>query len=158
MHLQLFHPEEKRKILLVFGGSLGAHSINEVMQTVIPQIDFSKACLIWQTGKEDFSSAQRQCKAIGSNNAWVSPFIDRMDFAYAASDLVVCRAGATTIAELTRLGKPSILVPYPFAAANHQVENAKSMKETGAAVVVYDNELSEKLFSFRQRLMQHQER
>ncbi len=138
-------PNEKRKVLLVFGGSLGAHSINNALRNIIHQIDFTRMCVIWQTGKEDFPSVQKSCEAIAPNSIWVSPFIDRMDYAYAASDLAVCRAGATTIAELTRLGKPAILVPYPFAAANHQVENAKSMKESGAAEIVYDNELPEKL-------------
>ena len=63
----------------------------------------------------------------------VHQFIDSMDYAYAVADLVVCRAGATTLAELTCLGKPAILVPYPHAAANHQVENARSLAERGAA-------------------------
>jgi len=70
-----------------------------------------------------------------------------MDYAYAASDLVICRAGATTIAELTNIGKPAILVPYPHAAANHQAENAKSLVKSGAVEIVYDHEVGDKLLT-----------
>ena len=76
---------------------------------------------------------------------WVNAFIERMDYAYAASDLVICRAGATTIAELVRLGKPSVLIPYPHAAANHQVENARSIADAGGAEILFDHEVSGKL-------------
>jgi UDP-N-acetylglucosamine--N-acetylmuramyl-(pentapeptide) pyrophosphoryl-undecaprenol N-acetylglucosamine transferase len=76
---------------------------------------------------------------------WTGAFIDRMDLAYCVSDLVVCRAGATTIAELTRLGKPAILVPYPYAAAGHQMENARTLAEAGAAAIIEDHDAKDRL-------------
>jgi UDP-N-acetylglucosamine--N-acetylmuramyl-(pentapeptide) pyrophosphoryl-undecaprenol N-acetylglucosamine transferase len=141
-----FDPSEEKKTLLVFGGSLGAHTINGAIEKNLAEILKKNIRLIWQTGTEDFEDGKNLCAKYSENAVWVNPFIDRMDYAYAASDLVVCRAGATTIAELTRLGKPAILVPYPFAAANHQVENAKSLAESGAATIIYDLEVSEKLY------------
>ena len=140
-----FEPSEQKKTLLVFGGSLGAHTINTAIQKNLNNIYQKNIRLIWQTGSEDFESTKKMCAAYPQNAVWTNAFIDRMDYAYAASDLVVCRAGATTIAELTRLGKAAILVPYPFAAANHQVENAKSMAEYGAAEIVYDHEVQDRL-------------
>ncbi len=137
---------EKKKTLLVFGGSLGAHSINKAMIDHLPGLLNEGLRIVWQTGPEDFNAARQRYSGIDPGNLWINPFIDRMDFAYAVSDLVVCRAGATTIAELTRTGKPSILVPYPFAAANHQVENARSMVEAGASVMIEDRDLDGKMF------------
>ena len=138
-----FNPSEQKKTLLVFGGSLGAHTINMAVQNILKKLSEQNIRVIWQTGKEDLEAMKKNCET--QNNVWVNAFIDRMDCAYAASDLVLCRAGATTIAELTRLGKPSILVPYPHAAANHQVENAKTLSDAGAATIIYDHELSDTL-------------
>jgi UDP-N-acetylglucosamine--N-acetylmuramyl-(pentapeptide) pyrophosphoryl-undecaprenol N-acetylglucosamine transferase len=76
-----------------------------------------------------------------------------MDYGYAAADIVVSRSGATTIAELTRIGKPAILVPYPFAAANHQVLNAETLVAAGAAVMITDSELKTKLLSTVRELL-----
>ncbi|MBI4548488.1 MAG: undecaprenyldiphospho-muramoylpentapeptide beta-N-acetylglucosaminyltransferase [Ignavibacteriae bacterium] len=142
-----FQPSDTRKTLLVFGGSLGAHTINKAVKNNLGQLIALNIRLIWQTGSQDFEDAKGVCEGYSSENVWCSAFIDRMDYAYAVSDLIICRSGATTIAELTRLGKPAILVPYPHAAANHQVENAKTLSESGAAAVIYDHEISEKMYS-----------
>jgi len=131
--------------LLVFGGSLGAHTINQAMMKNLRPLMDAGMRIIWQTGKEDHGLVKNAAQDFPKESLWVNAFIDRMDFAYAASDLVICRAGATTIAELTRLGKPAILIPYPHAAANHQVENAKSVVEAGAAILIYDHEADTKL-------------
>ncbi len=139
--------EDERKTLLVFGGSLGAHTINQAVEHSLDQVMKHNVRLIWQTGREDFESAQRISFKAPRGSVWIQPFIDRMEYAYAASDLVVCRAGATTIAELTRLGKAAILVPYPFAAANHQVENARSMADAGAAEAIDDDAIAERFSS-----------
>lgn len=136
-----FDGQEQKRTILVFGGSLGAHTINNAVEQHLDELLRQNIRLIWQTGKEDIEHTQKY----SSSNVWVSAFIDRMDYAYAASDLVICRAGATTIAELTMLGKPAILVPYPRAAANHQVENARSVVQSGAAEMVYDNDVQNKL-------------
>lgn len=139
--------ERGRKTILVFGGSLGARMINQAVEKALDQLIQHGLRIIWQTGNEDYERAKHMCDRLPSGRLWVNAFIDRMDYAYAASDLVICRAGATTIAELTRLGKPAILVPYPFAAANHQFENARAMTEAGAAEIIDDHELSEKFVS-----------
>ena len=129
--------------LLIFGGSAGAHKINlcaiEAMQRLR---DFNVGLqVIHQTGEADFASIKT---AYGSLpfEAQVLPFIDRMDEAYARADLVLCRAGAGTVAELTAFGKPAILVPYPYAAYDHQRWNAESLKERGAAEVILDGEMT----------------
>lgn len=142
-----FDQAEKLKTILVFGGSLGAHTINQAVEKYIDQLIQRNVRIIWQTGREDFLKAKDSTAKFLRNRVWVNTFIDRMDYAYAVSDLVLCRAGATTLAELTRLGKPALLVPYPHAAANHQVENAKTMLEASAAEILYDYEVSEKLLS-----------
>ena len=147
--LKYFGFEESSSALtiLVTGGSLGAHTLNEAVRANMESFQQLGVRLIWQTGNEDFSGAQLATAEMDSTIVLVQPFIDKMDLAYAASDIVVCRAGATTIAELTRLGKPAILVPYPHAAANHQGENASSMVKNGAAIVVEDGKVKEELMS-----------
>ena len=95
--------------------------------------------VIWQTGSGQHEHIRKQ---LGERRVgWVGPFIDNMELAYAAADVVVCRAGATTIAEITRGGKAAILVPYPFAAEDHQNHNAKSLAHAGAAEVIHDADL-----------------
>jgi UDP-N-acetylglucosamine--N-acetylmuramyl-(pentapeptide) pyrophosphoryl-undecaprenol N-acetylglucosamine transferase len=142
-------PGKDQKTLLVFGGSLGAHTINRAVEKHLQALMANNVRLLWQTGKEDFPWAQSLAAALapagGEVQVWVSAFIDRMDCAYQAADLVVARSGATTIAEIVRLGKPAILVPYPHAAADHQTENARSLVEAGAAELVVDSEVEEKL-------------
>ncbi len=142
-----FDSKEEKRVLLVFGGSLGAHTINTAIMDNLDQLLQNKVRIIWQTGVEDFAEADRLSRKYSSRDISVKIFIDRMDYAYAACDLVVCRAGATTIAEFTLLGKPAILVPYPHAAANHQMENAQMLSQHGAAELVSDDQVSEKLLS-----------
>ncbi len=140
-----FAPKTPGKTVLVFGGSLGAHSINEAVSGFIARLAAAGTRIIWQTGESDEAAAKVSCKGLPVTSVWVGAFIDRMDYAYCVSDLVVCRAGATTIAELTRLGKPAILIPYPYAAAGHQMENARTLAESGAALIVEDNEAKDRL-------------
>ncbi len=131
------------KTLLVFGGSLGAASINSVIEKIAAGLAAAGIQLIWQTGEKDFE----RCRVSKTQSIWVGKFIEKMEYAYAAADVVLCRSGATTLAELTRLGKPAILVPYPHAAANHQELNAQTMVDAGAAVMVNDANLDAKAFS-----------
>jgi UDP-N-acetylglucosamine--N-acetylmuramyl-(pentapeptide) pyrophosphoryl-undecaprenol N-acetylglucosamine transferase len=140
-----FNPDDRRTTVLIFGGSLGAHTINNAVAKNLNKLMQRNLRIIWQTGSEDYSSVKKTTELYTSNQLWVNAYIDDIEYAYAASDLVVCRAGATTIAELTVLGKPALLIPYPLAAANHQVENARSMAESGAAEILYDDDASEKL-------------
>ncbi|HEY6193229.1 MAG TPA: undecaprenyldiphospho-muramoylpentapeptide beta-N-acetylglucosaminyltransferase [Bacteroidota bacterium] len=135
-----FDPSDRNKTILVVGGSLGARSLNLAMETHLEMLMRHGLRIVWQTGPDDIEKAKRLAGQYAAGRIWTGAFIDRMEYAYRVSDLVVCRAGATTIAELTRLGKPALLVPYPHAAANHQVENARSLAGSGAAEVVFDHE------------------
>jgi len=135
----------ERKTVLVFGGSLGATSINSAVLASLDDLLAAGVQLIWQTGEADY---QRICRSVGGTSiGWLGAFIDRMECAFAAADVVVCRAGALTLAELTRVGKAAILVPYPFAAADHQTHNARSLADAGAAVIVPDGEVAQQLKS-----------
>jgi len=132
-----------KKTLLVFGGSLGAASINTALAACIGRLTAAGHQVIWQTGKGEGAEAFR---IHGSDAVRVTEFIDTMSAAYAAADCVVCRSGATTLAELTRLGKPAVLIPYPHAAANHQEMNARALVDAGAAVMIKDAHAEEELF------------
>ncbi|NTV02288.1 MAG: undecaprenyldiphospho-muramoylpentapeptide beta-N-acetylglucosaminyltransferase [Chlorobiaceae bacterium] len=131
-----FGLEPSRPTMLVFGGSRGARSINNAMLGFIPKLS-GKVNLIWQTGSLDFPRIEKEVRP--SDSLWVAPYIEEMGPAYAAADLVACRAGASTLAELTNLGKPSILVPYPYAAADHQRHNALALVKAGAALMIEDS-------------------
>ncbi|MFI5251555.1 MAG: undecaprenyldiphospho-muramoylpentapeptide beta-N-acetylglucosaminyltransferase [Bacteroidota bacterium] len=148
-----FERDDKAKTLLIFGGSLGATSMNNGVLAIIGALLEKNIRVIWQTGKKDFELVKSRTASYSSKMLCIRQFIDRMDYAYAVSSLVVCRAGASTIAELTRLGKPAILIPYPFAAANHQVENARVLGASGAANIVLDHEIQEKLLTTVTRLI-----
>jgi len=140
----LFRLQPGRTTLLVFGGSLGATSLNKAMLRILPEIVDREVQVIWQTGQGDYTMAREFVLTAGGKVAAqtrVYRFIERMENAFAACDLALCRSGASTIAELTLAGIPSVLVPSPFAAADHQPENARAMAEGGAAVMCRDGEL-----------------
>ena len=134
---------EDRFHLLVFGGSAGAHRINEAVLGALERLGAAAAVLrvTHQTGRAD-EERVRQGYAALPCEAHVLPFIDRMDRAYAAADLVVCRAGASTLAELALFGKPAVLIPYPHAAHDHQRLNALALKDAGAAEMIVEPELT----------------
>ncbi len=138
--LKFFNLNPKKKTLLVFGGSLGATTINIVIEKIAHELTRTGVQIIWQTGEKEAERFESK----RNENVWVGKFIDKMEYAYAAADAVMCRSGATTLAELTRLGKPAILVPYPHAAANHQEMNAHAMVEAGAAIMIKDTDLEAK--------------
>jgi UDP-N-acetylglucosamine--N-acetylmuramyl-(pentapeptide) pyrophosphoryl-undecaprenol N-acetylglucosamine transferase len=129
--------------LLVFGGSGGAHRINQAMVDALDSLGDLKSHLriIHQTGFDDAREVAKTYQRKGFA-ARVESFIEDMVTSYRESDLVVCRAGATTIAELTACGRAAILIPYPFAANNHQEINARTMVDRGAAHMILDRNLS----------------
>ncbi len=129
------------KTIFVFGGSLGAKSINEALDNgrEIIERHKDKIQVLWQAGKLYISKFQ-QCDTATLPNVHIRPFIDRMDLAYSIADVVVCRAGALTIAELSTLGKAAVLVPSPNVAEDHQTKNAMSLVEKNAALLVKDGE------------------
>lgn len=141
---RFFEIDPQKKTVLVFGGSLGARSINDAMLKLVDGLWMNDVQVIWQTGETDFQRV-RESLGKGAPSVKLYRFIEQMEYAYGACDLVISRAGATSVAEIARAGVPSILVPYPFAAADHQTENARAMVEHGAAVMIKDGELDEEL-------------
>lgn len=134
--------------LLVFGGSQGAHALNMRVIEALPHLADLRDRLeiTHQTGARDRATVDKGYRACGFP-VDVREFITDMSDAYARSDLVVCRAGATTLAELTTCQKPSILIPFPQAADNHQVMNAKSLVDAGAAVMIEERDLTGELLA-----------
>jgi UDP-N-acetylglucosamine--N-acetylmuramyl-(pentapeptide) pyrophosphoryl-undecaprenol N-acetylglucosamine transferase len=156
-----------RPTLLVFGGSQGAHAINQAMTAAISEVqrkvpDFH---VIHQTGERDYNDVQAAYTRAGTS-AEVSAFIDNMPQVFAQADLVVCRAGASTVAEITAAGKPAIFIPFPRAADDHQRRNAEAVAASGAAIVMPETELTLQrlaqaiigLFTDRERLRQMSEK
>lgn len=143
--LQHFGLSEDRKILLIIGGSQGARTINESILAGLNDLISNDLQIIWQTGKLFIQQAKAAVEALQTNRVFVSDFIYEMDLAYAAADLVVSRAGALSVSELCLTGKPSILVPFPAAAEDHQTQNALSLVNANAAWLVRDAEAREKL-------------
>jgi UDP-N-acetylglucosamine--N-acetylmuramyl-(pentapeptide) pyrophosphoryl-undecaprenol N-acetylglucosamine transferase len=131
-------------VLLVFGGSRGARAINENMAAALPLLEpfRGKMCIHHQTGAEDLDRTRDLYRQAGWDPARVVPFIKDMTAAYAEAHLVLCRAGATTIAELTACGRPAIMVPYPHAAADHQSANARAVARKGAGLMLPQQELT----------------
>ena len=131
--------------LLVMGGSLGAMTINNGMIKGLKQFAQAGVQVIWQTGKRYFADAKKAFDKNPCSNVLVTDFISRMDYAYAIADVVVARAGASTISELTFLGKPAILIPSPNVAEDHQTHNAMALANQNAAICLPDKEAEEKL-------------
>ncbi len=142
-------PTRKRELgqfsILVFGGSQGAHAINEAMIAALSSLEDLRDSLrvTHQTGEADFGRANSGYIAAGwEERANVTKYIDNMVTAFAAADLVVCRAGATTTAELTAAGKASIMIPFPLAADDHQRKNAEALEQAGAGGMILQQDLS----------------
>jgi UDP-N-acetylglucosamine--N-acetylmuramyl-(pentapeptide) pyrophosphoryl-undecaprenol N-acetylglucosamine transferase len=133
-----FKLDPSRKIVLVTGGSLGAKNINEAIAAAIGDFSANNLQLIWQTGKL-FADHARKISS-GRKNVWTNDFIIKMEYAFAASDIVVSRSGAMAIAELSVVKKPVIFVPFPFAAEDHQTVNAKKLTDKHAALMIADAE------------------
>jgi UDP-N-acetylglucosamine--N-acetylmuramyl-(pentapeptide) pyrophosphoryl-undecaprenol N-acetylglucosamine transferase len=128
--------------LLVFGGSQGAHAINEAMIRCLPELqrEAPGIRIIHQTGERDYNDALAAYRELGES-VEVFKFIEDMPAAFARADLVVCRSGASTVAEIAAAGKPAIFVPFPRAADDHQRVNAEALERAGAAVVVEESKL-----------------
>lgn len=135
-----FGLDARRKTILVIGGSLGARTINESIKDGLEVIKSHEADVqvIWQTGKYYDADTREALERSGARNVLRMPFIADMDVAYRAADLVVSRAGASSISELQLLGKASILVPSPNVAEDHQTKNAQALVAKDAAIMVRD--------------------
>lgn len=132
-----------RPTLLVFGGSQGASAINRTVMEALPALyqRVPGLHIVHQTGEHDFEQAQRLYRE-ARVSAEVFPFIERMPEAFRGADLLLCRSGASTVAEVTAAGKPAVFVPFPHAADDHQRRNAEALERAGAAVLLPESELS----------------
>jgi UDP-N-acetylglucosamine--N-acetylmuramyl-(pentapeptide) pyrophosphoryl-undecaprenol N-acetylglucosamine transferase len=137
--LSFFNLKKGLPVILVLGGSLGAGSINKSLSGKINMLRDTDCQWLWQTGKHYFENVKSLVTHSHSENISVHGFINRMDYAYAAADIIVSRAGAGTISELCLVGKPVILVPSPNVAEDHQTKNAKALSEKEAAVLIADD-------------------
>ncbi len=139
----LFPLDKGKFTIFIFGGSSGARSINHSMIGALNYLlDLRQNIqFLHQTGERDYEKVTGAYRGLGFQGI-VVPFIYQMAEAYALADLVICRAGATTLAEITATGKPAILIPYPHAASNHQDHNARKLEDMGAARMILDRELS----------------
>lgn len=141
--LRQFDLQKDKTTVLVVGGSLGARTLNHSIGAKIDEIAGSDIQFIWQTGKSYFKTAFDRTK--DHTNFCTLPFIKRMDYAYSAADIIISRAGAMSISELSLIKKPCILVPSPNVSEDHQTKNAMALVNNGAAILVKDDEAKEKL-------------
>jgi UDP-N-acetylglucosamine--N-acetylmuramyl-(pentapeptide) pyrophosphoryl-undecaprenol N-acetylglucosamine transferase len=153
-----FDLDAGKKTVFIVGGSHGARSINRAFTDVMNHHPFPGIQFIFQTGRMDFNWVEEALKE-SACAVRVLPYIERMNLAYAASDLMFSRAGALTLAELMARGVASVLIPFPFATGGHQEENARYLEKLGAAAVLLDNELQrERIVALIQELIADGER
>ena len=138
--------KDKLTILSV-GGSLGSRTLNNAWKSHLKQIVDQDYQLIWQTGKLDYKDILEETKDTDTRNIQILEFIKDMELAYSAADIIVSRAGAIAISELAVAQKPVLLVPFPFAAEDHQTKNAMNLVEKNAARMVKDSEMQEKFWN-----------
>jgi UDP-N-acetylglucosamine--N-acetylmuramyl-(pentapeptide) pyrophosphoryl-undecaprenol N-acetylglucosamine transferase len=141
--IQFFGLDAGKKTVLSVGGSLGAKSINEALDKNLELFEKNNLQLIWQTGKP--FAARGMETAMGKTNIWAGDFINQMEYAYAAADLVISRSGAMAIAELCVMKKAVIFVPFPYAAEDHQTVNAQNLVNKNAGIMIKDSEALELL-------------
>ncbi|MEQ6125309.1 undecaprenyldiphospho-muramoylpentapeptide beta-N-acetylglucosaminyltransferase [Pseudotenacibaculum sp. MALMAid0570] len=136
--VKLFDLKEKKKTILILGGSLGARKINELIEKNLPFFEEQEVQLIWQCGKLYYDQYKQHDE---KKNVHVHAFINQMDLAYAAADIIISRAGASSVSELCIVGKPTIFIPSPNVAEDHQTKNAKSIADKHAAILLRESEL-----------------
>lgn len=156
--LSFFKLDPNKKTILVIGGSLGARVINESIGAGLNELASGNIQLIWQTGKGYYETAQQQTKEFSDKPIYALDFISRMDLAYAAADIVISRAGASSVSELCNIGMPCILVPSPNVAEDHQTKNAMALVSKEAALLVKDNEAHKKLIKLAMELVADQQK
>lgn len=147
-----------KKTILVVGGSLGALTINESIANNLKYFVDNDIQLLWQTGKGYYSRAKEQADEIKSHNIKVFEFIYEMDLAYSVADVIISRAGAIAISELCCVGKPTILIPSPNVAEDHQTKNAMALVNKNATILVKDVESREKLIDELDLLIKDEEK
>jgi UDP-N-acetylglucosamine--N-acetylmuramyl-(pentapeptide) pyrophosphoryl-undecaprenol N-acetylglucosamine transferase len=138
--ISFFNLKKDLPVVLILGGSLGAGTINISLSENLNKLRDSECQWLWQTGKYYYENVNALVSVSFNENISVHGFINRMDLAYAAADIIVSRAGAGTISELCLVGKPVILIPSPNVAEDHQTKNAKALSDRQAAVYIADNQ------------------
>jgi UDP-N-acetylglucosamine--N-acetylmuramyl-(pentapeptide) pyrophosphoryl-undecaprenol N-acetylglucosamine transferase len=149
--------DANQRVLLIFGGSRGAASLNAAAEANLARWEADGVTVIWGTGRDHFAEIERRVAGV-VRRARVMPYIDDMPSALAAADLAVTRAGAMTLAELWATGIAAILVPYPHATADHQTANAERSASAGAAVMIPDAKVAERLYDEAAALLSDRER
>lgn len=152
---EMFGLDPDKKTLLVIGGSQGARSINHAILNGLKRISDLGIQLVWQTGEQFSLKAQKAIDQLGNEGLKTFPFIYEMDYAYAMADIVISRAGAMSISELSLVKKPAILVPFPFAAEDHQTKNAQTLVNYNAGILVEDKNTEEQLVAEVEKLVAH---
>lgn len=137
--LSYFHLDSQQKTLLVLGGSLGARRINQLIEQQLPLFEQLGVQVLWQCGKLYYE----EYKKYNSEQVRVLAFIDRMELAYAAANVIISRAGASSVSELCVVGKPVIFIPSPNVAEDHQTKNARAIADKQAAILLRESELNE---------------
>ena len=135
---QFFNFDPRKKTILIVGGSLGARTINQSIIAGLEKLAKTDIQIIWQTGKFYIGNALKAAEPFANKNLLVTDFVSRMDLAYSIADLVVSRAGASSISELCLLAKPVILIPSPNVAEDHQTQNALALVRKNAAIMIKD--------------------
>jgi UDP-N-acetylglucosamine--N-acetylmuramyl-(pentapeptide) pyrophosphoryl-undecaprenol N-acetylglucosamine transferase len=143
--LKFFGLDAKKKTILIIGGSLGARTLNESVMNHLPYISNSEIQILWQSGKFYYKSLSENQELTGVSNIHLNEFIQRMDLAYSVADVIISRAGAISVSELCLVHKPTILVPSPNVAEDHQTKNAMALVNKKAAILVNDGEAKETL-------------
>jgi UDP-N-acetylglucosamine--N-acetylmuramyl-(pentapeptide) pyrophosphoryl-undecaprenol N-acetylglucosamine transferase len=156
--MEYFGIADDKPVVLVLGGSLGARTINESVFRNIGLIESSEIRVVWQTGSLYFNDIRQKIPEKSLKNLTYMDFINRMDLAYAAADVIVSRAGAATISELCLVGKPVILVPSPNVAEDHQTKNAMALVNRNAAILVKDAEAMTNLIAIAFDLVKNSEK
>jgi len=146
-----------KPMVLVTGGSLGARSINEAVQAALPQLLSSGVQVLWQCGSL-YEENVKATVAVPANQCRIQAFVGDMAAAYAAADLVISRAGASTLSELAIAGKAAILIPSPNVAEDHQTKNARALEEKGAALLLPESRLQDELTAMITSVLQVEER
>ncbi|HOF19623.1 MAG TPA: undecaprenyldiphospho-muramoylpentapeptide beta-N-acetylglucosaminyltransferase [Bacteroidales bacterium] len=143
--LEYFGFSREKQVVLVLGGSLGAGTINKTLGGALDRMAGSGLQWLWQTGMNYYEDVKSLAADSLAETIAIHGFIDRMDYAFAAADIIVSRAGAGTISELCLVGKPVILVPSPNVAEDHQTRNAEALSGNGAAILIADSQAEKKL-------------
>lgn len=152
-----FDMDQNKKTILIFGGSLGARSINQAIyqnRSLIKSLDDVQ--FLWQVGKI-YHNEYSNSEISDCSHVKILPFIDRMDLAYSIADAIICRAGALTISEISIVGKPAVFVPSPNVAEDHQSKNAKALVENDAAWMISDEQANEILVPTALKLLKDKE-